>query len=706
VRIHELAKELGVASKEIIASLAEMGYEGRTASSTVPDEAVPRIRAAGGHVRPGSKPRAATAEQLPTRRPAEVKPSEPPAAGNGEVTAAVAQAVVETEAEAEEAPAAEPAPVAEAPQGEAERAIRVAHGATPQDLADKLGASVGEVVKILFSAGEMASASQSLTDEAIEVVAGELGRAVEIVAPIQEADQEADEAEPVDESRLEPRPPVVTVMGHVDHGKTLLLDAIRRTDVVAGEFGGITQHIGAYQAHHDGKEITFIDTPGHEAFTAMRARGAEATDIVVLVVAADDGVMPQTVEALNHAKAANVPIIVAVNKIDKDEADPQRVRQQLVERGVVPAEWGGENEFVDVSAKAGTNLDHLLETVLLVADLEQLRADPSSRARGLVIEAHLDKGRGPIASVLVQRGTLRVGDAVVAGSAFAKVRAMLDENGQPAKEAGPAKPVQVLGWSHVPEAGDEFRVVTDEREAKHIAQEREAKERAAELSSARTGASLMELLREARQGELPALNLILKADVQGSLEAIVDALEKLPQDEVRIDVVHRGVGAITENDISLAMASHAAVIGFNVRPDPGARELAEREGVDIRLYRVIYQALDDIRQALTGLLAPEEREVELGRAEVRALFRVPRLGTISGCMVTQGTIQRGSLARLVRDGTIVYTGRIASLRRFKDDVREVAEGFECGIGLENFQDIHEGDVIEAYEVREIARTLE
>jgi translation initiation factor IF-2 len=698
VRIHELAKELGVASKDIIASLAEMGYEGRTASSTVPDEAVPRLRASGGHVKPGSKPRTATAEQLPTRRATEVREAEPAPEGNGEVPAEVAQTVVEAEPEPAEEPAPAPAPAAEA--------VRVARGSTPQDLADRLGATAPEIVKILFSAGEMASASQSLSDEAIELVAGELGRAVELVAPAQEVEAEDAEAEPEAETKLEPRPPVVTVMGHVDHGKTLLLDAIRRTDVVAGEFGGITQHIGAYQAHHDGREITFIDTPGHEAFTAMRARGAEATDIVVLVVAADDGVMPQTVEALNHAKAANVPIIVAVNKVDKDEADPQRVRQQLVERGVVPAEWGGENEFVDVSAKAGTNLDHLLETILLVADLEQLRADPTAHGRGLIIEAHLDKGRGPIASTLVQRGTLRVGDAVVAGAAFAKVRAMLDENGQPVREAGPAKPVQVLGWSHVPEAGDEFRVVDDEREAKRIAQEREAKQRAADLSSARTGASLMELLREARQGELPALNLIIKADVQGSLEAIVDALEKLPQDEVRIDVVHRGVGAITENDVSLALASNAVVVGFNVRPDPGARDLAEREGVDVRLYRVIYQALDEIRQALTGLLAPEEREVDLGRAEVRALFRVPRLGVIAGCMVTQGNIQRGALARLVRDGSIVYTGRVASLRRFKDDVREVAEGFECGIGLENYQDIHEGDVIEAYEVREIARTLE
>jgi translation initiation factor IF-2 len=693
VRIHELAKELGVASKDILASLQEMGYEGRTASSTVPEEAVPRLRAGGGKVKPGSRPRAVAAEQLPTRRAEVARPEEPPQAGDGQVEAPVAAGVLEG-AEAAEAPA---------DLLEAAPAVRVSRGATPQELADRLGVSAPEIVKLLFTAGEMVSVTHSLPDEAIELVATELGRRVEVVRPEDETEEE--EEEPVDESRLEPRPPVVTVMGHVDHGKTLLLDAIRQTDVVAGEFGGITQHIGAYQVHQNGRFITFIDTPGHEAFTAMRARGAQVTDIAVLVVAADDGVMPQTIEALNHAKAAGVPIVVAVNKIDKAEADPQRVRQQLVQQGIVPAEWGGEYEFVDVSAKAQTNLDRLLDTLLLVAEVQELKADPTARPKGVAIEAHLDKGRGPVATVLIQRGTLKVGDAVVSGATYARVRAMQDEHGQPVTEAGPAKPVQVLGWSHVPEAGDEVRVVADEREARHVAQEREARVRAAELAETRPASSLADLLVQARQGELPVLNLVIKADVQGSLEAILDALEKLPQDEVRVQVVHRGVGGISENDVSLAMASSAVVIGFNVRPDVGARELAEREGVDMRLYRVIYQALDEIRQALSGLLAPEEQEVELGRAEVRALFRVPRLGVVAGCMVTHGSISRGALARLVREGTIVYTGRVGSLRRFKDDVREVAEGFECGIGLENFQDIHEGDVIEVYEVREVARTL-
>jgi len=698
VRIHELAKELGVASKDILSSLQEMGYEGRTASSTVPEEAVPRLRASGGKVKPGSKPKAATAAQLPTRKAPEAKEPAGPPAGNGQVEENVATAVI-APPEEEVAPAA-PEPAAPA------AAIKIHKGASPQELGDKLGVSAADIVKVLFKAGEMVSITQSLSDEAIELVAVELGQPVDIVGLVEEEFEEEQE-EPVDESKLESRPPIVTVMGHVDHGKTLLLDAIRQTDVVAGEFGGITQHIGAYQVRQDSRTITFIDTPGHEAFTSMRARGAEVTDIVILVVAADDGVMPQTIEALNHAKAAKVPIVVAVNKIDKPEADVQRVRQQLVEQGIVPAEWGGEYEFVDVSAKTRENLDKLLETLLLVTDLvSQPKADPQGPVRGVVLEAHLDKGRGPIATVLIRRGTLKIGDAVVSGTAFAKVRGMADEYGRPVKEAGPAKPVQVLGWSHVPEAGEELRAVTDEREARHVAQEREAKTRAADLASSRPTASLAELLVRAREGELPALNLIIKADVQGSLEAILDALEKLPQDEVRIQVVHRGVGGITENDISLALASDAVVIGFNVRPDVGARELAEKEGVDVRLYRVIYQALDEIRQALSGMLAPEQREAELGRAEVRALFRVPKMGVVAGCMVTHGAMTRGALARLVRDGTIVYTGKIGSLRRFKDDVREVAEGFECGIGLENFQDVHEGDVIEAYEVREIARTLE
>ena len=699
MRIHELAKELGVQSKDILASLEEMGFEGRTASSTVPDEAIPRLRAAGGRVKPGSKPVAATVQQLPTRRRSvKAKEKEAPS-GNGQVVAE-APTAAETPAEA---PAAEPPAAAAVPVAPVQEPVRVPRAATPQDLAERLGSSAADIVKLLFQAGEMVSISQSLSDDAIELVGTELGRPIEIVSPQVEIEEEPEE--PVDESRLVPRPPVVTIMGHVDHGKTLLLDAIRRTDVVAQEFGGITQHIGAYQVHQDGRVITFLDTPGHEAFTAMRARGAQVTDIAVLVVAADDGVMPQTVEALDHAKAARVPIVVAVNKVDKPESDPTRVRQQLVERGVVPSEWGGDNEFVDVSAKTRQNLDRLLETILLVADIQELKADPDAPARGVAIEAHLDRGRGPIATVLVQRGTLRVGDALVCGSAFAKVRAMLDQNGQPVKEAGPSAPVQVLGWSHVPEAGDEFRTLSDEREARRVAQEREARVRAAEATATRPSASLTELLLQARQGELPALNLILKADVQGSLEAIVESLEKLPQDEVRVQVIHRGVGGINETDISLAAASGAVVIGFNVRPDPKARELAEHEGVDLRLYRVIYQLLDDIRQALSGMLAPFEQEIELGRAEVRQLFRVPRMGVIAGSMVTGGTITRGSLARLVRDGAIVYTGRVGSLRRFKDDAREVAEGFECGIGLENFQDVHEGDVIETYEIREVARTL-
>jgi translation initiation factor IF-2 len=699
VRVHELAKELGVESREVLSSLEVMGYEGRTASSTVPEEAVPRLRAGGGKVKPGSKPKVAAekpAKAAPKKKAPPAKAKEPE--GNGQVAAKVVEPEPAPEAIVQ-IPEAEPEPAPAAPAA----AIRVPHGATPAELAERLGAQPTDIVKILLMAGEMVSVTQSLTDEAIELAASEMGHTIEIVAPTAEEAEEEEEEE-VDESRLRPRPPVVTVMGHVDHGKTLLLDAIRKTDVVGGEFGGITQHIGAYQVHRP-REVTFIDTPGHEAFTAMRARGVDMTDIVVLVVAADDGVMPQTVEALNHAKAAGVPIIVAVNKVDKEEADPQRVRQQLSEQGLIPAEWGGDTEFVDVSAKTGQNLDTLIETILLMADLQELKADPEARARGVAVEAHMDKGRGPIATLLVLRGTLRVGDALVCGAAWCRVRAMFDENMGVVQEAGPAKPVQVLGWSQVPEAGDDFRAVADEKEARHLGEERGTKLRAAEFAASRPGAaSLSDLLRLAREGELPSLNLVIKADVQGTLEAIVDALDKLPQDEVRVQVLHRGVGGINENDISLAAASGAIVIGFNVRPDPNARELAAKEGVDLRLYRVIYQALDDIRAALAGMLTPEEQEVELGRAEVRELFRTPR-GVIAGCRVTHGTITRNSQARLVRDGTVLYTGRVGSLRRFKDDVREVAEGFECGIGLENYQDVHEDDVIETFEVREIARTL-
>ncbi|MGZ4115588.1 MAG: translation initiation factor IF-2 [Actinomycetota bacterium] len=718
MRVHELAKELGVASKELLTALKEMGIDGLTASSSVPDQAVPRLRASGGKAVPEAKIREAREEPLPKARPKKVEAKRevtpeaeskaavdvPPTVPSSQEGQAVAEEILATPPSGNGSAA--PAPVATAPATIAAPkaglpALKVARGATAQELADKTGRSAAEIVKILFSMGEMVTATQSLSDDAISLIATELGYEPEIVGLV---DQEDVEEEPVDESRLQPRPPVVTVMGHVDHGKTLLLDAIRSTDVVAGEFGGITQHIGAYQVHVNGREVTFIDTPGHEAFTAMRARGAQVTDIVVLVVAADDGVKPQTLEALDHAKAAGVPIIVAVNKIDKPEADPQRVRQQLVERGVVPAEWGGTFEFVDVSAKARTNLESLLETILLVADVEELKGDPAGRARGAVIEANLDKGRGPVATVLVQRGTLEVGDALVAGTAWAKIRAMLDENGKTVKVAGPSKPAQILGWSHVPDAGDDFREVEDEREARHVAQEREAKVRAAELVTARPP-TLSELMAAARDAEVPELNIVLKADVQGSLGALQDAFAKLPQDEVRVNIVRTGVGAITESDISLAMASQAVVVGFNVRPDVAARELAEREGVDVRLYRVIYDAIDDVRSALAGMLSPEQREAELGRAEVRATFRVPRLGVVAGCMVVDGTIVRNSRARVVRDGVVVYDGRIGSLRRFKDDVREVAEGYECGIAIENFQDVKEGDFIEAYEVREVARQL-
>jgi translation initiation factor IF-2 len=705
MRVHELAKELGVTSKDLLAALDAMGFESRTASSSVPDEAVPRLRASGGKAVPGAKPKAAREEPVAKARAKPRAKPEPDGESKGDpepkgTGAPPDGSAAATVAVPPVAPTPQVRPAPAAPAKPALPSLKVVRGTSAQDLAEKVGRTPADIVKILLSLGEMVTATQSLSDEAITLVATELGYEAEVVG----FEEDLEEEEQVDETRLRPRPPVVTVMGHVDHGKTLLLDAIRKTDVVSKEFGGITQHIGAYQVHVDGREITFIDTPGHEAFTAMRARGAQVTDIAVLVVAADDGVKPQTVEALDHARAAGVPIIVAVNKVDKPEADPQRVRQQMVELGVVPAEWGGTVEFVEVSAKARTNLDSLLETILLVADIEELKADPDGRARGAVIDANLDKGRGAVASVLVQRGSLDVGDALVAGNAWAKVRAMLDENARPVKQAGPSKPVQILGWSAVPNAGDDFREVEDEREARHLAQEREAKFRAAELVTSRPP-TLQELMAQARQAEVPDLNLVVKADVQGSLGAVMDAFLKLPQEEVRVNIIHGATGAITESDIALAVASNAIVVGFNVRPDANARELADREGVDVRLYRVIYEAIDDIRSALSGMLKPEEKEIELGRAEVRALFRVPRVGVVAGSYVVSGNIMRNSRARVVRDGVVVYEGRIASLRRFKDDVREVAEGFECGISIENFQDVHEGDIIEAYEVREVARQL-
>jgi translation initiation factor IF-2 len=705
VRVHELAKELGVSSKELLAALDDMGVTGKSASSSVPEDMVPRLRASGGKATTTpSKPREVL-EPPPQPR----KPRAKPKAKANAAPAAPAAPVAVIEPAAAAVAVAEPKPAKQrrrpqpAPVIPTGPVLQVIHGATPQTIAEKTDRSPAEIVKILFMAGDMVTATTSLTDDAIVLIAGELGYTADIVGLEDELKAE-DEDEAVDLDKLVPRAPVVTIMGHVDHGKTKLLDAIRSTDVVAGEFGGITQHIGAYQAHVGAREITFIDTPGHEAFTAMRARGASVTDIAVLVVAADDGVMPQTLEALDHAKAADVPIVVAVNKIDKDEANPSMVRTQLGERGVVPSEWGGDYEFVDVSAKAGLNLDTLLDTILVVADLADLKGDPSGFARGTVLEAHLDRGRGPVATVLVQKGSLDVGDALIAGTAYCRIRAMQDENGQPVEQAGPSKPVVILGWSHVPSAGDDFREVEDEREARHIAEEREAKSRQAELVTARR-ATLQDLLRRTGADVVTDLNLIVKADVQGSVQALEDSLLKLPQDEVRVNIVRAGAGGISENDVTLAMASDAIIVGFNVRPDSGARELAEKEGVDIRTYRVIYDAIDDIKAALSGLLKPEQHERVTGEAEVRQTFRVPKLGLIAGSYVRSGGIKRNARARLVRDGVVVYDGKIASLRRFKDDVGEVRDGYECGIGLENFQDIKDGDIVEAYEVEEVARSI-
>ena len=727
MRVHELAKELGVTSKELLATLEHMGVAGKSASSGVPEDLVPRLRASGGKateapkrrevLEPAPTPRKpkpkakkpATVASVPAPAPAAAaEPGEPASVAAIAPVPSTAPSVQPVEPTPEVPPAAvagdkRPPRIARTPAEPAVPTLRVVRGATPQAIAEKLGKGPAEIVKILFLSGEMATATTSLSDEAITLVANDLGMETEVVGLADELlDQELDDD--VDESLLVPRPPVVTVMGHVDHGKTKLLDSIRETDVVAGEFGGITQHIGAYQAHVGDRDITFIDTPGHEAFTAMRARGAQVTDIAVLVVAADDGVMPQTVEALDHAKAAQVPIVVAVNKVDKESSDPTRVRQQMVERGLVPSEWGGDTEFVDVSAKAKLNLDALLETILLVADLEELKGVPTGRGRGTVIEAHLDKGRGPVATVLVQRGTLDIGDALVSGTTYCKIRAMQDENGNTVEIAGPSKPVQLLGWEAVPASGDEFREVADEREARHVASERESMARAAELVVSRPP-TLVDLMRQAERAEIPELNLVVKADVQGSLGALTDAFLKLPQDEVRVNIVRNAAGGITENDVSLAMASDAIVVGFNVRPDKQAVDLSEREGVDIRTYRVIYDAIDDIKAALSGMLAPEKQEHELGQAEVREIFRVPKLGVVAGCYVTQGTIPRDARGRLVRDGIIVYEGRIGSLRRFKDDVKEVAAGYECGIGIEGYQDIKEGDLIEAFEVREVARSI-
>lgn len=602
-----------------------------------------------------------------------------------------------------------------APRGNG-RVVRLSRGASLTDFAEKINANPAALVQIMFNLGSLLTSTQSVSDAELQILAGELDFVIQIVSP-EEEDRELLESfdlewgeDEGDEDDLEARPPVVTVMGHVDHGKTRLLDAIRKTNVIAGEAGGITQHIGAYQVattvNDIDRKITLIDTPGHEAFTAMRARGAKSTDIAILVVAADDGVKPQTIEALNHAQAAGVPIVVAVNKIDKEGADPTKVRGQLTEYGLVAEEYGGDTMFVDISAKQGLGIDELLEAVVLTADAAlELTANPHQEAQGIAIEGHLDKGRGPVATVLVQRGTLRIGDAIVVGEAYGRVRAMIDENGNNLTEAAPSRPVMVLGLTSVPGAGDNFLVVEEERTARQIAEKRAARERNALLARRSKRISLEDLDLALKAGEMQQLNLILKGDGSGSVEALEDALLNLEVgEEVELRIIDRGVGAITESNVNLAMASDAIIIGFNVRPEGRARTMADREGVDIRFYSVIYQAIEEIEAALKGMLKPEYEEVQLGTAQIRAVFRSSKLGNIAGCMVTGGTIKRNTKARIIRQGSVVADNlNVEGLRREKDDVTEVREGFECGINLGSFNDIKVEDIIETFEMREKPR---
>jgi translation initiation factor IF-2 len=583
---------------------------------------------------------------------------------------------------------------------ERKKAITIGDRITVKELSETIGIQVAEIIKHLMKLGVLATINQELDYDTAALVASEFGIELEKKPTVSFEEMLVQEDVEDDPASLQERPPVVTVMGHVDHGKTSLLDAIRNSRVTEQEAGGITQHIGAYMVEVNGKYITFIDTPGHEAFTSMRARGAKVTDIAVLVVAADDGVMPQTIEAINHAREANVPIIVAINKIDLPTANPERVKRELAEQGLLVEEWGGDTIAVPVSALKKQGIDNLLEMILLVAEMQELKANPNRLAKGTIIEAKLDKGRGPVATVLVQNGTLRVGDAIVAGTAYGRVRAMMDHNGRRLESAGPSVPVEVLGFSEVPEAGDILYAVEDDKLARQVAEERKEKMKEASARSA-LKASLDDLFNQIEQGELKELKLIIKADVQGTAEAVKQALERLSTDKVRIRTIHSGVGAITESDVMLASASNAIIIGFNVRPPSSVMELAEKEKIDIRLYRVIYDAIEDVKAAIKGMLEPTYREVVLGHAEVRTTFRISGVGTVAGCYVTDGKIARSAQVRIIRDGIVVHEGQIASLKRFKDDVREVAAGYECGVGISNFNDIKEGDIIEAFTQEEV-----
>ncbi len=750
-RVHEIAKAQGLTSKELLAKLKAAGVEAKAAQSSVEEsdalaalkgsgdggtatatatKAAPKAKAAA---KPAQKAAASKADGASTgTKSSAAKPADASTGGDGASAAKKGPAkkrrrvVIDSQAArrdhiAKTQPPPRPPrrrggrrrrPLLEEPsdrelkQPEEQPAIKVNSGATVREVAESLGLSAAEVIKALMKDGEMATLTQTLTDESVESIAKEFDREIEIVTAAEE-EVEVPVAEEEDEGDLVDRPPVITVMGHVDHGKTSLLDAIRQTQVAAGEAGGITQHIGAYQVDHDGKKLTFLDTPGHEAFTAMRARGASVTDVAVIVVAADDGVMPQTVEAIDHARAAGVPILVAVNKVDKEGADPNRVRTELAQQDLNPEEWGGDTVYADVSAKTKDGLDNLLEMITLVTDLEELGANPTVPASGTVVEAELDPGRGPVTGVLVQRGTLRVGDAVVAGPVWGKIRAMLDDKGERVQDATPGTPVEVLGFDGVSEAGEHVQVVENERKARALAQERETRLKTEQLARRQARkVTLEEVFQRASEGQLQELNIVLKADVSGSLEALQDEIAKLPQEQVPVNVIHAQTGGINESDVMLAAASDAVIIGFNVRPLADARRAAEQEGVDIRTYTVIYKVTEELRAAMEGMLEPEEVEEALGQAEVKQTFKASRVGTIAGCLVTDGKVTRNANTRLVRDGTIIWTGRVGSLRRFKDDVAEVDEGQECGIVLEGYADIKEGDVLEFFETRQVEKTLE
>ncbi|RQD75384.1 MAG: translation initiation factor IF-2 [Candidatus Syntrophonatronum acetioxidans] len=667
IRIYELAKRLGLSSKEVIATLKDLDIPVKNHMSSIDDETADMLM------------------DLLTRKDDNDDNKEAKEAVKEDKSRSKTEDKKKDKREIKEKEGKE---------------LLVRGSKLVKDLADELGLSPNALIGKLLGFGVMVNINQEVEPDIIKKLGEELGYQVTVEIPEKPSQVELLEEEEDRPEDLKPRPPVVTVLGHVDHGKTSLLDAIRETDVIAQEAGGITQHIGASQVVLNDDVLIFLDTPGHEAFTAMRARGAQVTDIAVLVVAADDGVMPQTVEAINHVKAAGVPIIVALNKIDKPDANPDKVKQQLTEYGLIPEEWGGDTICVPVSAKKKEGIDNLLEMILLVAEMSELKANPSAPARGTVVEAKLDRGRGPVATLLIQKGTLQVGDPLVCGSIYGKVRALINDKGQKVKKATPSTPVEVLGFSDIPEAGDIFQVIKDDKKARQIAEKRAQSKREAELQKTKR-VSLDDLYRHIQEGEIKELNLIIKGDVQGSVGALKDSLLKISTEDVRLQVIHSGVGAVTESDVMLASASNAIIIGFNVRPEPSARKMAEMENVEIKTYRVIYEVIEDIKKAMTGLLEPEYEEVTLGRAEVRQTFKVSRLGTIAGCYVIDGKITRDSGVRVIRDNVVIHEGKISSLKRFKDDVKEVAEGFECGLMIEKFNDIKEGDILESFIMQEV-----